>query len=43
MSHITQQTLKFYRQSTAPTSVQVAEVLDSLLVLYNGKLLAKAW
>jgi two-component system, chemotaxis family, CheB/CheR fusion protein len=40
VSHITQQTLKFYRQSTAPSSVQVSEILDSLLVLYNGKLLA---
>jgi two-component system CheB/CheR fusion protein len=40
VSHITQQTLKFYRQSTAPSSVQVSEVLDSLLVLYHGKLLA---
>ncbi len=40
MSHITQQTLKFYRQSTAPSFVQVSEILDSLLVLYNGKLLA---
>jgi two-component system CheB/CheR fusion protein len=40
VSHITQQTLKFYRQSTAPSSVQIAEILDSLLVLYNEKLLA---
>ena len=40
VSHITQQTLKFYRQSTAPSSVQMAEILDSLLVLFNGKLLA---
>src|ERR1700722_5641664 len=40
VSHVTQQTLKFYRQSTAPSSVQVSEILDSLLVLYNGKLLA---
>jgi two-component system CheB/CheR fusion protein len=40
VSHITQQTLKFYRQSTAPSSVHVSEILDSLLVLYNGKLLA---
>jgi len=40
VSHITQQTLKFYRQSTASSSVQIAEILDSLLVLYNGKLLA---
>ena len=36
VSHITQQSLKFYRQSTAPSSVQVSEILDSLLVLYNG-------
>jgi two-component system CheB/CheR fusion protein len=43
VSHITQQTLKFYRQSTAQSSVQVSEILDSLLVLYHGKLLAKAW
>jgi two-component system, chemotaxis family, CheB/CheR fusion protein len=40
VSHITQQTLKFYRQSTAPSSVQVSEILDSLMVLYHGKLLA---
>jgi two-component system CheB/CheR fusion protein len=40
VSHITQQTLKFYRQSTAPSSVQISEILDSLLVLYHGKLLA---
>jgi two-component system, chemotaxis family, CheB/CheR fusion protein len=40
VSHITQQTLKFYRQSTAPSSVHVSEILDSLLVLYHGKLLA---
>ena len=38
VSHITQQTLKFHRQSTAPSSVQTSEILDSLLVLYNGKL-----
>jgi two-component system, chemotaxis family, CheB/CheR fusion protein len=40
VSHITQQTLKFYRQSTAPSSVRISEILDSLLVLYHGKLLA---
>jgi two-component system, chemotaxis family, CheB/CheR fusion protein len=40
VSHITQQTLKFYRQSTAPSPVQVSEILDSLLVLYHGRLLA---
>jgi two-component system CheB/CheR fusion protein len=37
VAHITQQTLKFYRQSTAPSSVQICEILDSLLVLFNGK------
>jgi two-component system CheB/CheR fusion protein len=41
VSHITQQTLKFYRQTTAPSTVQVSEIFDSLLVLYRGKLLAK--
>jgi len=40
VSHITQQTLKFYRQSTAPSSVLISEILDSLLVLYHGRLLA---
>jgi two-component system, chemotaxis family, CheB/CheR fusion protein len=40
VSLITQQTLKFYRQSTAPSSVQISEILDSLLVLFSGKLLA---
>ncbi|MDQ2835190.1 MAG: PAS domain-containing protein [Acidobacteriota bacterium] len=41
VSHITQQTLKFYRQATAPSVIQVAEIFDSLLVLYHGKVLAK--
>jgi two-component system CheB/CheR fusion protein len=40
VSHITQQTLKFYRQPTAPSSVRISKILDSLLVLFNGKLLA---
>lgn len=40
VSHITQQTLKFYRQSSAPSSVKISEILESLLVLYHGKLLA---
>ncbi len=38
VSYVTQQTLKFYRQSTLPTRVQMSEILDSLLVLYHGKL-----
>ena len=40
VSHITQQTLKFYRQSTAPTAVNITEILDSLLALYHGKLVS---
>jgi two-component system CheB/CheR fusion protein len=39
---ITKQTLKFYRQPTVPSSIQVSAVLDSLLALYKGKLLAKS-
>ena len=39
VSHITAQTLRFYRQATAPSEVQVSEILDSLLMLYRGKLL----
>jgi signal transduction histidine kinase/HAMP domain-containing protein len=38
MSQITQQTLRFYRQSTRPTATRFCEVLDSVLVLYQGRL-----
>ncbi len=38
---ITKQTLKFYRQPTVPSWLQVSAVLDSLLALYKGKLLLK--
>jgi two-component system CheB/CheR fusion protein len=41
VSHITQQTLKFHRQSTSPSLVQISEIVDSLLVLYHGKLVGK--
>ncbi len=41
VSHITQQTLKFHRQSTSPSLVQISEIVDSLLVLYHRKLVAK--
>ncbi len=41
VSHITQQTLKFHRQSNFPSVVQISEIVDSLLVLYHGKLVAK--
>jgi PAS domain S-box-containing protein len=35
---ITQQTLRFYRQSTLPTRANLGELLDSVLGLYNGRL-----
>lgn len=41
VSHITQQTLKFHRQSNSPSLIQISEIVDSLLVLYQGKLHAK--
>ena len=37
VSQITQQTLRFYRQSTLPVIVNVPEVVESVLVLYQGK------
>ncbi len=37
VSHIANQTLKFYRQSTRQTSVDLAEVLDSVLSLYRSR------
>jgi len=38
VSEITQQTLRFYRQSTFPVQTQVAEVLDSVLALHQLRL-----
>jgi signal transduction histidine kinase len=38
VSAITNETLKFYRQPNKPTPLQVAPLLESLLVLYNQKL-----
>lgn len=38
VAEITQQTLRFYRQSTSPTYTDVAETLDSILTLYQGRL-----
>jgi PAS domain S-box-containing protein len=37
VSEITQQTLRFYRQSTLPVTVGLCEVVDSVLVLHQGK------
>jgi signal transduction histidine kinase len=38
ISEITQQTLRFYRQSTLPTRASVSELLGSVLGLYRGRL-----
>jgi signal transduction histidine kinase len=38
ISEITQQTLRFYRQSTLPTRAKMSELLDSVLGLYQGRL-----
>jgi len=38
MSEITQQTLRFYRQSTLPSRATMAELLDSVLTLYNVRM-----
>ena len=37
VSQITQQTLRFYRQSSSPTLIQPADVLDSVLDLHHGR------
>jgi PAS domain S-box-containing protein len=37
VSEITQQTLRFYRQSTLPVIVNLGEAMDSVLVLHQGK------
>jgi signal transduction histidine kinase len=37
VSQITQQTLRFYRQSSSPALIQPADVLDSVLELHHGR------
>jgi signal transduction histidine kinase len=37
VSQITQQTLRFYRQSSSPTLIQPADILDSVLDLHHGR------
>ena len=37
VAEITQQTLRFFRQSTRPARVNVAELLDAVLGLYQGR------
>ncbi len=38
IAEITQQMLRFYRQSTLPTRANLGELLDSVLSLYNGRI-----
>ncbi|MGH9598500.1 MAG: ATP-binding protein [Terracidiphilus sp.] len=38
ISEITQQTLRFYRQSTMPSRASMAELLESVVSLYQGRL-----
>jgi len=38
VAEITQQTLRFYRQSTLPARASMADLLDSVLSLYQGRL-----
>jgi PAS domain S-box-containing protein len=38
ISEITQQTLRFYRQSTLPARANMGELIDSVLSLYQGRL-----
>ncbi len=40
VSQIATQTLSFYRQPTAPTAVCLPDLLNSVLMLYQGRLLA---
>ena len=37
VSEIAQQTLRFYRQSTLPITVNIGELLDSVLTLHQGR------
>ncbi len=38
VSHITTQTLRFYRQSTRPAQTDVAELIETVLALYEARL-----
>lgn len=38
ITHITTETLRFHRQSTHPSTVQLTSVLDSVLTLHQGRL-----
>jgi PAS domain S-box-containing protein len=38
VAHITRQTLGFYRESNAPESIRIGELLDTVLSVYSNKL-----
>ena len=38
VSEITQQTLRFYRQSTLPSRINIADILNSILLLYQSRI-----
>jgi len=38
VSEITQQTLRFYRQPTLPSRVNIADILNSILLLYQSRI-----
>jgi nitrogen fixation/metabolism regulation signal transduction histidine kinase len=38
VSQITQQTLRFYRQSTLPSRVNIADILNSIVALYQSRI-----
>lgn len=40
VSEMAQRTLRFYRQSTLPVQANVAEILDSVLMVYQGRFTA---
>lgn len=40
--HLVRQSLGFYRESTSPTPMDLGEVIDSVLVLYNKQIEAKS-
>jgi PAS domain S-box-containing protein len=40
VAEMTQQTLRFYRQSTLPVVANIAELLESVLTLFAGRMLA---
>jgi signal transduction histidine kinase len=40
VAEMTQQTLRFYRQSTSPVVANIAELLDSVLTLHKGRLMS---